>query len=222
MALSDFALRNDVFVYQAETGVRGLFQGIGIGSTWQLHLPRRSNDFDLNRIFDIHLVLYYTAAFDAPLRELVLARPPRDGELARVKDFALRYDFPDAWFAFYRSGAAQFSLDRVRLPLNQTSFKTLSTVLRVVTKPGVSSEGIEVRITTPSGASGTATTDAQGAVSSDDAALAALEGGDPVGSWEIDVVGGASLANGGGLAFERISNIQLGLEYGFEYVDEVV
>ena len=40
MALSDFVLREDVFLYGAPTGVRGLFQGLGLGTTWQLHLPQ--------------------------------------------------------------------------------------------------------------------------------------------------------------------------------------
>jgi hypothetical protein len=81
MALSDFVLRNDAFLYTAETGVRGLFQGLGLASTWQLHLPKRSNDFDFRRIFDVQLVFYYQAKFDTLLRTAVLAQPPRPGEL---------------------------------------------------------------------------------------------------------------------------------------------
>src|SRR5262249_13744776 len=38
MALSHFVLRGDGFLYGADTGVRGLFQGLGVGTTWQLHL----------------------------------------------------------------------------------------------------------------------------------------------------------------------------------------
>ena len=122
MALSDFVTRNDLFLYQAPTGIRGMFQGIGVGSTWELRLPKRSNDFDFRRIIDVRLVVYYSALFDLGLRSAVIGRAPREGELAAVRDFNLRYDAPDAWYGFYRTGAVDFVLDEVRLPANETSF----------------------------------------------------------------------------------------------------
>jgi hypothetical protein len=222
MALSDFALRNDVFLYTAETGVRGLFQGLGVGSTWQLHLPKRGNDFDFRRIFDVHLVLYYTAKYDAALRTAVLARPPRPGELALLRNFGLRYDFPDAWYGFYRGGAADFTIDRFRLPQNQQDFSIRAAHFRVVTKAGVSSQGIGVRVTGPNGAIGTAQTDANGVVTTGDPQLSGIVGADPLGAWKVEVIGGAPLMDAGTLKLDRVYNVQLGLEYGFTYVPEVV
>ena len=136
MALSNFVLRNDVFLFGVETGVRGLFQGFGVGTTWQIHLPKRSNDFDFRRIFDVRVVLYYNAQFDNALRTNVLALPPRPGEMSLLRNFGLRYDFPDAWYAFYRTGRAEFVFDRVRLPMNQQNFKIRAAFFRVVTKAG--------------------------------------------------------------------------------------
>ncbi len=222
MALSEFVLRHDAFLYGADTGVRGLFQGLGAGTTWQIHLPRRSNPFDFRRIFDLRLALYYTATHDGGLRSLVLARPPRDGELERLKAFALRYDFPDAWYAFYRDGTARFTLDAYRLPPNQQAFQVLTASFRVVTKPGVPNAGIELRVTGPNGTTGTVTTDAQGVVSSEDGALAGLGGANPLGAWEVAVVGGAPLTEEGRVRFDRVYNLQFGLEYGFQFVGEVV
>jgi tetratricopeptide (TPR) repeat protein len=220
MALSEFALRNDIFLYSAETGVRGLFQGIGLGSTWQFHLPRRSNDFDFRRIFDVHLVLYYTATFDAALRTKVLQLPPRPGELASVRTYALRHDFPDAWYAFYADGTTTFTIDNFRLPSNQTKFKAQAVSFRVMTKPGVSAKNIEVAVTAPNGTSATVKTDADGVFSTDRPKLAPIKGSDPLGAWQIAVTGGPSLTEDGVVKHDRIHNLQVGLEYSFEYVPE--
>lgn len=222
MALSDFVLRGDGFLYQVDTGVRGLFQGIGLGSTWQLHLPKRSNDFDFRRIFDVHLVLYYTAQFDDVLRTNVLSKPPRPDELARLKDFTLRFDFPEAWYAFYKSGAAQVTLDTFRLPMNQKNFKVNSVNFRVLTRPGISSQDIDVRVTSPGGVSGTVKTDANGVVSTASPALAGIAGSDPLGAWKVEVIAGTPVTDGGNVKFDRISNMQMGLDYTFEYVAEVL
>jgi hypothetical protein len=220
MALSEFVVRNDGFLYQADTGVRGLFQGIGVSSTWQLRLPRRSNDFDFRRIFDVQFILYYTAQFSAGLRDAVLALPPRPGELALLKNFGLRYDFPDAWYGFYRGGGTTFALDRFRLPMNQQNFKIGATHVRLVTRAGVSNQGIDVQLTAPGGISGTATTDAAGMISTDGPELAAMVGADPIGVWKAEVLGGAPLDDAGTVKFDRVYNLQFGLEYTFEYVPE--
>jgi hypothetical protein len=222
MALSDFVLRNDNFVYRSETGVRGLFQGFGIGTTWQIHLPKRSNNLDFRRIFDIHLVLYYTALFDPALRTEVLQAPPRPDELARLRNYGLRYDFPDAWYSFYQSASVHFVLDRFRLPMNQRNFVTNGIAFHVVTQDGISNQGIELRITGPDETSGTATTGADGSVSTDDPQLAPLIGSDPLGEWQIEVLSGESISEEGELQLQRIYNVQVGLEYTFEYVEEVL
>ena len=222
MALSDFQLRNDVFLFSTETGVRGLFQGLGLGGTWQLHLPKRSNDLDFRRIFDVQLVFYYTAKFDGALRINVLAKPPRPGEMATLRNFGLRYDFPDSWYAFYRDGAAPIRFDRTRLPANQQDFKTKTAFARVITREGVSAAGITVKVTAPSGASGQAVTDSTGTVSSLDAALSSLNGGTPLGDWRFEVLDGASLSDGGVLRPDRVYDIQFGLEYEYAAVPEAL
>ena len=222
MALSEFTLRGDAFLYAIPTGVRGLFQGYGIGATWQLHLPKRSNDFDFRRIFDVNLILYYTAAFDEGLRANVLALPPRPGELELLRTFSLRADFPDAWYGFYQGGRVSLAFDRARLPFNQRNFSVKSALCRVVTKAGVTNASLSMRITSPSGFTGSATTEMNGTVSSADAALGGLAGGNPVGHWTIEVLGGAPLDDGGVTRFDRVYDIQFGLEYTFEYVPEAI
>jgi hypothetical protein len=221
MALSQYSARGDAFLYTAETGIKGLFQGFGIGTTWQLHTPRRSNDLDFKRIFDIRLILYYTAEYDPVLEASVLAAPVRPGEHAQIRDFALRYDFPDAWYGFYANGAVSVNLERIRLPINQTNFLTRAVNVRVVTKDGFSAAAITVRIVEPGGASGIANTDANGVVTTSNPALVGLVGVAPVGIWQIQVTGGALLMEGGALQFKRVYDIQFGIEYSFDFVPEV-
>jgi hypothetical protein len=222
MALSNFTMRNDVFLYSTESGVRGLFQGFGIGSTFQLHLPKRSNDFDFRRIFDINLVIYYTAKFDLHLRDIILALPVRPGEMEQRYDYGMRYDFPDAWYSFYSEGKINFNLDRARLPFNQQNFKLKSVIFRVVTKEGVVSSGIKVSVTGPNNVKATGTTGILGVLSSIAAPLNVLNGQNPIGNWSVEIIGGASLKDGDVMKWDRVYNIQMGLEYSFEYVPEEI
>jgi hypothetical protein len=220
MALSGFTLRNDAFVFGADNRIRGLFEGLGLGTTWILNLPKRSNNFDYRRIFDIRLVLYYRSKYDPQLQETILTRAPLPGELVRVKDFALRYDFPEAWYVFYENAQAQFTMSKFNLPLNQRNFDLQHLYLRVETEEGVSNENLELEITVPGKLSVTVTTDSNGAVSSRDITeLADVMAGDVLGDWSIRVTGGASVTEEGSIVTERIVGMRLGVEYGFEWID---
>jgi hypothetical protein len=222
MALSDFQLRDDMFLYTADTGVRGLFQGLGLGGTWQLHLPRRSNAIDLNRIFDIRLLFYYKAKFDAQLRADTLARPLRPDELVEQRTWSMRFDFPGAWYAFYRDGTAAFRLTPAQLPGNQRDFTTQQVRFRVLPTAGVTPAGIGLRITAPGGVTVDATTDAAGIVSTDQPELAPLAGIGLLGEWTVQVTGGAPLLDADGEPdFTRIDNLQAGVDYQFNYLPEV-
>jgi tetratricopeptide (TPR) repeat protein len=222
LALSDYKLRDDILLFTADTGIRGIFQGIGLGATWRLHLPRRSNDFDLRRIFDIRLILYYKAKFDENLRQQVLTAPPLGGEYVWQRTYSLRHDFPAAWYAFYKSGETQYHLAPTHLPFNQTNFDTSSVLFRVVTKEGVSPDGIEVQITGPNGSVATSTTNAHGVVSTSGGMLAGLVSINPIGDWIFRVTGGPSLMVDSEIDFELVRNVQMGLEYNFEYLPEEI
>lgn len=222
MILSEYVLRNDAFLYQAETGVRGLFQGFGLGATWSLHLPRRSNAFDLRRIYDVQIVVYYTAQHDPVLRRQVLEAPLRPDEMATLTTYSLRHTFPDAWYAFYRDAAARFTLSRFELPPNQRDFAVQGAYLMVETVDGVDNAGIDVRVTGPGGVDAVVTTNAEGVVSTEDAALAGLVGEDPIGDWGMAVVGGAPVNVDGEVVPDRVYNVRLGLEYTFDYLPESI
>ncbi len=222
MALSDFQLRNDLFLYAADTSVRGLFQGLGLGGTWQLHLPRRSNAVDLNRIFDIRLLFYYKAKFDEQLRADTLARPLRPDELVEQRTWSMRFDFPGAWYAFYRDGTVAFRFTPTQLPSNQRDFTTQHVRLRVLPAAGVAPAGINLRISAPGGVRVDATTDAAGIVSTDQSELGPLAGIGLVGDWRVEVTGGAPLVDADSdLDYGRIDNLQVSIDYQFDYRPEV-
>ncbi len=223
MALSSYVMRNDIYIYGAETGVRGLFQGFGIGTSWQLHLPKRSNNFDYRRIFDVRLVIYYTAKFDALLRTKILSLPVRNGEMSMLKNYGLRYDFPDAWYSIYKTGTVNIALDKYKLPFNQTNFKINSVAFRVVPKNDISTKNISLEITGPNGVPAVLKTDDNGVVSIQSGAdSAGMIGKTPLGNWKIKVIDGESITEGGVLKYDNIYNIQMGLEYSFENVSEEV
>jgi hypothetical protein len=224
MALSEFTMRNDGFLYTADTGVRGLFQGLGVGTTWQIQLPRRSNNFDFRRIFDVRLILYYTAKYDPVLKTNILVLPIRPGENVMLKNYSLRYDFPDAWYAFYKTGIAQYTIDKYKLPFNQSNFKTTAVNFRVITKDSIANKNINVAITAPNGVTKNYITGNDGLVAINPGNdPAGMVGKTPLGTWKIQVTGGTSITDAGTVKYDRVYNIQMGLEYSFEYpVEEVI
>ncbi len=219
LALSDFVLRNDLFVYPSHPEVRGLFQGMGLGTTWELHLPKRSNNFDYARIIDVQFIVYYTAIFDLALRQAVLARPARPGELVAVRNLNLRFDAPDAWYGFYQNNSVTYTLDPIKLPANHREFSIVTVHLRVQTQAGITPAGVELSVTAPGQSPKAVTTNADGVVDFT-AALPALTGASPLGDWQLTLTGGPSVSENGQLKPERVVSIQLGLEYGFSYPEE--
>jgi len=93
---------------------------------------------------------------------------------------------------------------------------------RVVPEAGVDPGGIDLRIVGPNGVDVQVTTDANGIVTTEDAALAGLINADPLADWQVAVVDGASVTENGAVQPGRIYNIQMGLEYRFEYLPEAI
>ncbi|MEF8861606.1 MAG: hypothetical protein V5A29_09060 [Haloarculaceae archaeon] len=74
MALSEYELRDDAYLFRQDARIQGLFEGHGVGATWDLSLPKRSNNLDYARIVDVRLVFYYTARFSDLLEASVRSR----------------------------------------------------------------------------------------------------------------------------------------------------
>src|SRR5262249_20082803 len=113
------------------------------------------------------------------------------------------------------------TLDVVRLPANQRNFAISSLHARTVTKPGVDPAGITLHVTSPAGGQADAVTDANGVIDLT-AALPALVHASPLGAWQFAVAGGASVSENATVHYDRVLNLQLGLDYAFEYPPEAL
>lgn len=227
MALSEFELRDDAFVYRADTGVRGLFEGVGVATTWGLNLPKRSNDLRYDRIADVRIVLYYTAMYDSGLEATVEAREPLPGELRGVRDLRPRYDYPEAWYGFLDGDDLSYAVAREDLPYTETNFRVNGVAVRLLPTEEVADDtdlsGIEVTLSLPGMESVMLMTDADGEVSSDTDALSADLGGDLLGTWSLGLAppAGSPLADEDGtLARDRLFDVAVVVEYDYDWPEQ--
>jgi hypothetical protein len=95
------------------TGIRNLFEGHGVTGAWTLELPKSSNKFDYETIFDVLIKIEYTASYDSELKEVIELERRKLvalGELGQGNAVTLsaRTDAPDAlyWFQNPRNASA--------------------------------------------------------------------------------------------------------------------
>jgi len=221
LALSEYTLRADAYVFRADVRELGLFEGHGVATSWQLDLPRGSNNLDYRLITDVQLVLYYTARYSDSLRDQVIATPLLPGEDVHVRDFALRFDFPEVWYQFLRDRQARWTLDPAYLPRNEEGFVARSVALSLIGAEGVSLDGVQVTLGLPGQAPVTLATDAGGSISAEAGnALAQAMGGTLLGEWtlQIEPAAGSPLRKAdGSLDAALLRNIALIVQYQFAY-----
>jgi hypothetical protein len=96
VALSSPTNASGVFELDPQAELLAPFEGIGLGTTWQLRMPKASNPFDYSTIADVLLTLDYTALHSFDLEQQVLRSLDRSVEAERL--FSLRNMFEDQWF----------------------------------------------------------------------------------------------------------------------------
>jgi tetratricopeptide (TPR) repeat protein len=221
MALSEFAVRGDALVYRQDPRMHGLFEGQGVATTWELDLPRRSNNVDYRLITDVRLVVYYNARFDADLEQAVLTRPPLPGELVHVRDLQLRYDFPEAWYSFLDTRTMAFEVVPQLMPRNETNFKTEKVSLRLLAAEGADVEGVPITLKLPAKAPATMTTDENGEIATAPGnPLAGKMGGAFLGPWQLTVApvaGSPLLGPDGKLDGRVLEQIVIVAQYTFAW-----
>lgn len=222
LALSEYTMRNDAFVFRVDPRVHGLFEGHGVATTWLLDLPRRSNNLDYRLLTDVRLVLYYSAFYSPALHDAVLGAPPSPGEMVHTRSLMLRYDFPEVWYTLLDSGQADFTVDPSLLPRNETSFTTQQVAVQLLGGDGVDVGGVPITLTPPGKAAAAVSTDAGGRAQSATAGspLAAQLGGAVLGPWHIAVrppAGSPLLGPDGKLDAGKLDNVALLLQYQFAW-----
>ncbi len=220
MVLSDYTLRGDAYLFRADAAHLGLFEGHGVATSWELELPPGSNNLDYRLISDVQLVLYYSARHSDELRDQIVALPLRDGEDIHVRDFALRYDFPEVWFELLQTGSMTWIMDADSFPRNETSLRAASLALVLEGADGVDLSGIDVTLDLPGRNAVTLTTDAAGAVAAEnDNDLADVMGGAVLGEWSIAITppaGSPLRTDQGRLDPAVLRGASLVLQYRFE------
>lgn len=221
MVLSDYVLRGDAYVFRADVTRLGLFEGHGIATSWELELPPGSNNLDYRLLSDVQLVLYYTARHSEELRDQVLATPPRPGEDVHVRDFAVRFDFPEVWFGMLRDATVTLVMDADSFPRNETALTTAGLALVLEGASPADVAGVDVTIGLPGRDEVRMTTDADGAVAAAPGNdLGAAMGGEVLGDWTITLeppAGSPLTGPRGGLDAGRLRGASLVLQYRFEY-----
>ena len=220
LALSEFSLRNDGFVFRIDPRIHGLFEGHGVATTWTIDFPRRSNNLDYRLITDVRLVLYYSAYYSQALHDKVLAAAPQPGEMFHARSLLLRFDFPEAWYTLLDKGEATFTVDADYLPRNELNFRTQTMALVVAGADGVSAANVAVTLTPPGKAAATMSTDAGGMIAAQPGnPLAAQLGGNVVGDWHIAVkpAAGSPLLAGDKLDGDKLEQVSLLFQYQFDW-----
>jgi hypothetical protein len=195
-AISEYSPRGDAFVYRSDARKAGLFEGLGVATTWQIDLPRRANNLDYRLITDA-----------------VLRRPPLPGEMIHTRSLVLRYDFPEAWYALVDGGATTFEVAPAWLPRNETGFRTDKVAVQLQTD-GVSAAGVGVTVTLPGKNPVTLATDDRGAIET--AAgnpLAGAMGGPLLGPWTLRLAPAA----GRPFTLAKLEQVVIVVQYQFAW-----
>ncbi|EIV91294.1 tetratricopeptide repeat protein [Frankia sp. QA3] len=150
LVLSEHRIRDDAFVFPADPGRRGVFEGAGVAGTWTLELPRAANDLDYRAITDVRLVLYYQAGYDADLATELSARlATLAGRNQHARSLPLRWTDPDAFFQFQDTGRLGFAVTPLDFRHNELDPQLTHLAVLLVPDPGVDPSGWKVRLGTP-------------------------------------------------------------------------
>ncbi|MCX4903451.1 hypothetical protein [Streptomyces sp. NBC_00878] len=220
MPLSRYDIRQDALVFRADPNELRLFENNGVATMWQLDLPPGANDFDLDDILDVQVVLCFDAFHDTDIEDAVRASLPTSGTASRST--SLRLVAPDELFFLRNSGEAELAFVPGDFPRFQKNLVRRSATLRV-SGPASLAAGLVLRITPDStGTELVVTTDADGMV-------AGSAPGDPLGSlighpmldvWKLRITAADNpgpIGEDGTLDLGALTDVQVFQEYGFDY-----
>lgn len=127
-----------IFELDAQSDLLYPFEAMGVDTTWELQLPKAANPFDYSTISDVQLTIDYTAlssfGYRAQVIDALNSARTRSGDRA----FALRRDFPDAWYQLFNppaeaaSRSISITLDETDTPSNLTTVTVAQVALYLV------------------------------------------------------------------------------------------
>jgi len=131
MLLSSYNLRNDAIVFRPSEEIRGIFEDSGVATSWDLEIPRGTNDLNYNAIRDIRIVFYFESFYNSLLAENVTAALPVNGTWSR--SYSVLTEFPDAFFRFQDTGELFFDIRKADFPYNHDN--VLATGINIMVLP---------------------------------------------------------------------------------------
>ena len=220
MPLSRYDVRQDSLVFRIDPNELRLFENNGIATMWQLDIPPGSNDFDLDDVIDVQLVLCYDAFHDNELEAMVMAALPASSTASRST--SMRLVAPDELFYLRNAGEAEIAFPPGDFPRFQTSLVRRTSTLRVTGSTALVG-GLTLRVTPESTATEiVVTTDADGFV-------AGAAAGDPLGDligepvvdvWQLRVTAADNPGrtdDEGRVDLAGVTDVQVFQEYDFDY-----
>jgi hypothetical protein len=109
---------NGLFQLEPESNLLRPFEGMGVDTVWQLHLPKPANPFDFRSIAEVLLTIEYTALDSAEYREQIIRSLNR--AFSADRSFSVRDQFPDAWYQLNNPDTIDGPARRMRVSLPVT------------------------------------------------------------------------------------------------------
>ncbi len=219
MALSQFDLRNDGFVFTSDEDLLALFENAGPAGGWIVEFPPESNDVDYRAITNMHLVLYFDAFYSEPASDHVRAELAATALFQAAAGLSLRHQYPDEFFALRDTGTVLFAMDNAYLPYNHADPRVREIYMVLETAEGVSNSSLVVDVSSASGgANATQTTDAGGMINSGPGAepLNLFRGLPLTDTWTINIDEAANAAAfAAGFSWDKVANIYMFVDYEY-------
>ena len=173
------------------------FEGLGVDTSWELRMPKASNQFDYSTIADVLVTIEYTALDSYDYRRQVIEE--LDSQFTADRPFSFRHQFADAWFDLHNPDqtaspmTVRFKIHEHDFPPNIDNLKINNVVLYFARASGqtfeIEVDGLHFAKAGPGALVGGRSRSVDGVISTRRANGATwrpmMIGKSPVGEWEL-------------------------------------
>jgi tetratricopeptide (TPR) repeat protein len=215
--ISEYRVTKDAHIFPIFTRELASFELSPVVTRWRLEIPPRSNDLDLNLIYDVKLVVYFEALFDAALKDNVILELLDTLPTQHQMSFDLGFEFPDGFFPLKQIGEVRFTLLPSHLPFNHESPTVERLSFFMVTEEGEHPDGLVLTITSPDGSTVKETTHSGGLIATRPASpLTALTGENVLGDWRVEILQTDNQARfNTGFSWSKVVRILMTINYRY-------